>query len=331
MIETDDCNSHWMCRPGTRSLALPAEAQLAVQETPSTINDILAGQFVLKRDIGAGRYLLKREIGRIPDTASLDAAKSQITALLNKLPEDPTGLRDEVTARVSGIDSQASTAGLKQSLLKMTDMPLSDLIAEVPNDKLRRSLSALLDESGEDLEALKENVEIWFNNSMTRVSGWYKRRTQIFHLALGIILAVALNVDTILIVKALSENQTLRQSLVSQAEELAKDPKLSAEVQAKKFGELRSQIGQLGLPIGWSGKVNPTTLPNRIIGWLLTAFAISLGAPFWFDVLNKFISIRSSGRAPEEKPKAPKEVPTPLEPGQTPAQAQQVQAVEEKK
>src|SRR5215210_5432037 len=64
MIETDDCNSHWMCRPGTRSLALPAEAQLAVQETPSTINDILAGQFVLKRDIGAGRYLLKREIGR---------------------------------------------------------------------------------------------------------------------------------------------------------------------------------------------------------------------------------------------------------------------------
>ena len=37
---------------------------------------------------------------------------------------------------------------------------------------------------------------------------------------------------------------------------------------------------------------------NRWIGWLLTAFAISLGAPFWFDLLNKFISARSTGKKP---------------------------------
>lgn len=277
------------------------------------------------------REALKREIRRIPDTASLDEAKSRIDAFLSKLPDDPTGLKDALGKEVAQIPGNASTADLKQSLSAMADMPLADLIAEVPNDKLRRSLNALLDESGKDLEALKENIEVWFNNSMTRVSGWYKRRTQAFHMIFGIILAVALNVDTILIIKTLSENPTLRQSVVAQAEAYAKDPKLPAEAQAERFRELRGQIDQLGLPVGWSGKVNPTTLPNRIIGWLLTAFAVSLGAPFWFDMLNKVISIRSSGRAPEEKPKAPKEVPTPLEPGQTPAQAQQAQAVEEKK
>jgi hypothetical protein len=43
----------------------------------------------------------------------------------------------------------------------------------------------------------------------------------------------------------------------------------------------------------------------KLIGLLLTALAISLGAPFWFDLLNKVISIRAAGRSPEEKPKSP--------------------------
>lgn len=43
----------------------------------------------------------------------------------------------------------------------------------------------------------------------------------------------------------------------------------------------------------------------KLIGLLLTAIAISLGAPFWFDLLNKVISIRAAGRSPEERPKSP--------------------------
>ena len=42
-------------------------------------------------------------------------------------------------------------------------------------------------------------------------------------------------------------------------------------------------------------------VPGHLLGWLLTAIAVSLGAPFWFDTLNKFMNIRSSGTAPNEK------------------------------
>jgi hypothetical protein len=59
------------------------------------------------------------------------------------------------------------------------------------------------------------------------------------------------------------------------------------------------------------------TLRYHIIGWLLTGFAASLGAPFWFDLLNKFMNLRSAGKAPEEKPKKPKKQPKPLGPGET--------------
>jgi hypothetical protein len=35
-----------------------------------------------------------------------------------------------------------------------------------------------------------------------------------------------------------------------------------------------------------------------ILGWLITAFAISLGAPFWFDLLNKLMQVRNSVKIP---------------------------------
>ena len=35
-----------------------------MNDTPPTVKDMLAGDYVFKRDIGGGRYTLKREIGR---------------------------------------------------------------------------------------------------------------------------------------------------------------------------------------------------------------------------------------------------------------------------
>jgi len=40
----------------------------------------------------------------------------------------------------------------------------------------------------------------------------------------------------------------------------------------------------------------------RILGWLVTALALSLGAPFWFDLLNKFIVVRSTVKPKEKSP-----------------------------
>lgn len=38
--------------------------------------------------------------------------------------------------------------------------------------------------------------------------------------------------------------------------------------------------------------------PGRIAGWMLTALAVSLGAKFWFDLLQKLIQLRASGGKP---------------------------------
>ena len=45
-----------------------------------------------------------------------------------------------------------------------------------------------------------------------------------------------------------------------------------------------------------------------VFGWLITAIALSLGAPFWFDLLNKFMKLRSSISIPTASQTQTKEV-----------------------
>jgi hypothetical protein len=40
----------------------------------------------------------------------------------------------------------------------------------------------------------------------------------------------------------------------------------------------------------------------RILGWVITGFAISLGAPFWFDLLNKIMVVRSTVKPHQKSP-----------------------------
>lgn len=37
---------------------------------------------------------------------------------------------------------------------------------------------------------------------------------------------------------------------------------------------------------------------RAIVGWFLTALAVSMGAPFWFDLLSKFLNVRGAGIRP---------------------------------
>ena len=42
-------------------------------------------------------------------------------------------------------------------------------------------------------------------------------------------------------------------------------------------------------------------LIKKFAGWFMTGLALSLGAPFWFDLLSKFVNIRGAGVKPERQ------------------------------
>lgn len=216
---------------------------------------------------------------------------------------------------------------------------LHQMVDTISDSKLRSILVTLLDEADHDLNKFKETIEIWFNNGMDRVSGWYKRRTQWVTALLALVLSVGMNVDAIVLFRHLQTYPAESQAIVGQATEYVKNYSQSGQSSkeplelTQQYEKTRTQLTSLQLPMGWDFSVVynslkgidleriENSLSRHLPGWLLTALAATLGAPFWFDILNRLISIRATGKAPEEKPKPPKAVSVPVEPGQSPKEA----------
>lgn len=165
-----------------------------------------------------------------------------------------------------------------------------------------------------DAAKFQAGLEDWYNSGMDRVSGWYKRRAQWILLVLGLVVAIAVNADTGSIAKGLANNASLRKGIVATAQARASAP-LPPTANAPNAAQIREQLKDLkdlALPIGWEGETSGAGLTGsdwawavfkaHAFGWLLTAIAISLGAPFWFDLLNKFMAVRSSVKPEEDKP-----------------------------
>jgi hypothetical protein len=208
------------------------------------------------------------------------------------------------TAGQVGAEAAAVTRDLRQ---------IRSTVAALPQREVRQALLTLIDEAGNDLDRARENIERWYDDVMDRVSGWYKRRMQWILLAIGLLAAGLLNVDSLTLVRSLSQDAALRDSLVAAAEGYASNPPAPGENPEAKIKSNLAEIRNLGLPIGWESRPgSPRAWPGdpgaqffKILGFLVTAFAVSLGAPFWFDLLNKFMVVRSTVKPREKSRETP--------------------------
>jgi hypothetical protein len=178
------------------------------------------------------------------------------------------------------------------------------------NPHVSQALLALADSAGYNPAVFQKKIEAWYNGSMDRVSGWFKRRSHFVVLTTGLLLSLAINADTISITNSLATDKSLRASLISAATEAAKTPPSAASATSDNFQADVQQIRSAGLPLGWNTSATdlrrvPQTGPEwlfKILGLALTGLAISLGAPFWFDVLNRFMVVRSTVKPSEKSP-----------------------------
>jgi hypothetical protein len=185
------------------------------------------------------------------------------------------------------------------------------LAGNADTEKVGKPLVAMIAMAGNDMAKLQTSIEDWYNSSMDRVSGWYKYHTQKVLLVIGLVMAISLNASAIKITQQIAKDPTLRQSLVAAAQS-AKPPQSAAgqpiETQLHDTAQSFDDLNQLGLPLGWPHGFPPRSTwfqPHSLqalLGWLLTAIAISLGAPFWFDLLNKVMVIRSTVKPDEKSP-----------------------------
>ncbi|MEW6291660.1 MAG: hypothetical protein AB1545_17655 [Thermodesulfobacteriota bacterium] len=189
-------------------------------------------------------------------------------------------------------------------------------IKQLPSESsLRKNLLLLLDDAQDDLDRFHHNIETWYNDAMDRISGWYKRKAQAVSLIIAFLVSFSLNADTFQIAKSLANDPVMRQAIVNQAQEMAQESQAAPENRAdskgmapKSLDEIKNELDKTGLPFGWQNaqveKMNNDGLLawlTKLAGLLITTLAVSLGAPFWFDVLNKITNIRSAGPIERKK------------------------------
>jgi hypothetical protein len=178
------------------------------------------------------------------------------------------------------------------------------MVEDLEPSDMKMWLASLMIGAEQSIARVQTNIENWFDDAMDRVSGWYKRKAQLITLGVAFVVTIGLNVDTFVIANSLYRDSSVRAAAVTAAQETVKQP-LEGYPQPPltRMKKAQEELQRLQLPIGWPDPGfkgdNFYQVIRKLMGWIFTAFALSLGAPFWFDVLKKLGNLRSAGQKPE--------------------------------
>lgn len=183
-------------------------------------------------------------------------------------------------------------------------------IEQIHHLPLRDALASLCGAAGTDMAALEKGIAEWFDQVMDRATGWYKRHARAMLFLIGFVTAAAFNLDTFRIVARLWSDAALRTQLVVAAEKRVQENSGDQTLEQAKAALEKLPFGWNATLPSWDDLTTSAVWSRNIVaferaflagflGWLVTALAVSLGAPFWFDLLKRIVDLRGVGKKPE--------------------------------
>jgi cell fate (sporulation/competence/biofilm development) regulator YlbF (YheA/YmcA/DUF963 family) len=245
------------------------------------------------------------------------STQTNLHMIISTYKELKTGINDKNSDSYQRI--QAIYGDIEQN------QNFQNLVKSLPDyvpDKLINSLSVIADRTRIKIDDLKQEVnqfqkevETWFDRSMDRASGVYKRNAKGVAILIGISIAILTNTDTFHLLNRLSRDSAIRSAITqsaSQRVDFLNDSNARMEIQ--------KLLGDASVPIGWQNinqqldleplNTSQGNTANAVLrkiwkviamlcGWVVSGLAIAMGAPFWFDILNKVVNVRNAGPKPE--------------------------------
>jgi hypothetical protein len=223
-------------------------------------------------------------------------------------------LADPTLTTVSALGDALPPGEQRKQVKLLIDQFSNDPFRQAANaisglpESARTPLLRMLSDAKGDRDRFRRSLEHWYDDTMDRVSGWYKRYVQRIIVIASIALVVALNVDTINIAQVLWRLPTERAVVASAAAAQA----TTGDKGGGSADQAVRDIAALDLPLGWTpphkgtvASTDPQHAPLNVSSWLLkllglllSVLAVSLGAPFWFDALSKLGQLRATGPKP---------------------------------
>jgi hypothetical protein len=224
--------------------------------------------------------------------------RGELTKILLELAADngpqklEAGARQELikALQASGIDDPAA------ALQKVTEV-LLELETSHPElaTNVRHSM-ALLDGAK---SAFVARVNAWFDQTMDRVSSRFTVTARGVTFVMGLLLALAVQLDTPLLVNRLATDPQLRASMVQQSVAIDLEQhefdKIPSAERSLVFNKLAT-ADLVAVPASfseWRANWSGSGLHPNPMGVLLSAVLLSFGAPFWYNALKNLLQLRS--------------------------------------
>jgi len=125
---------------------------------------------------------------------------------------DQESFRNALNETLAQIDEEISQMGLEPNSI----VSVMAGIRQIDNPYFRNALSTIM-ATATTLDEAKYNIEKWFDNSMSRASTTFTVKMKTLSIAVALIIAVLVNVDSLHLARTLWEDPVLRQQLSAAA------------------------------------------------------------------------------------------------------------------
>jgi len=205
---------------------------------------------------------------------------------------DASGLSKAISQAVATVPGKALATELQTAI--------SAALPPERNPQLNAMLQGIIQRAAGEPAKIHKELADWFDNAMDRVSGTYKRYTQLIGCIIALLLCIACNIDALHIARTVYAHP-----FPDQLAEYSQQPDatLAMNILENNFpvgwpdGQVFHKIGAKGTPVDFE----PADYTQAVAGWLITTLATLFGAPFWFDLLQSFVRLKGSGPSPAEK------------------------------
>ena len=241
----------------------------------------------------------------------------------------PTRLRPQLRSLPAYISSRSFADAVIDLVLPNADGQTTMTAIQENIDKLpdtipfKTSLQALVKNANGDVTKFRTSVEQWYDDHMDRVSGWYKRSAAKITLVVGAIVIVLLNLNALTVGRTLYTENAVSSAVSTAAVKASDCTSATQTCLATLDGDL-SAAASSGLPVGWGtvracrekgapcgfwerrGILSPYGSDAQqaaqvllvLLGFLIMIVALLPGAQFWFGLLSKLGTLRSTGPKP---------------------------------
>ena len=191
---------------------------------------------------------------------------------------------------------------------------LKAIISSSPDlsPQLRANLQRLIDrvqsiepDAEQQLFRLKYEIGLWFSHAMVVAENAYKLHFKIVSFLVSLVLVIAVNIDSLYIIRRISENTATRAVILQHATQIQGCQHNLNSLKCKEGMSLLME--STTLPIGWQpsnrqkqfAQFSHVIILRTIGGWLLTSLAVAMGSRFWLRLLKRFGAIWRKDRKPD--------------------------------